>query len=68
MVNKTDIQQLVDYICSCNIFIGYAGFSMFLAAMAEKDVYGIKHAGDGWEYRVHPKWKVREISNIKDIS
>tara|TARA_Y100001963_G_scaffold24316_1_gene32767 strand:- start:1497 stop:2198 length:702 start_codon:yes stop_codon:yes gene_type:complete len=68
MVNKTDIQQLVDCICSCNIFIGYAGFSMFLAAMAKKDVYGIKNSGDGWEYRVHPKWRVREISNIGDIS
>ena len=67
MVNKTTIKDLVDIICSCEIFIGYAGFALYLAGLANKDVYGIKHWGDGWEYRVHPKWRVKEIKSIKDI-
>ena len=67
MVNKTNIKELVDHICSCNIFIGYAGFALFLAGLANKDIYGFRDPGDGWQYRVHPKWRVNEVKNIEDI-
>jgi len=67
MVNKTSIQDLVNVLCSCNTFIGYAGFTLFLAGLAGKDIYGFRDPGDGWEYRVHPLWRVKQVSSIKDI-
>jgi len=72
MINKTTIEQLVNYICSCKNFIGYLGFSLLLAGLANKKIFGVKtnigsHGNDGWDYRIHPKWDVTEIKNIKNI-
>jgi len=68
LVNKTSVKQLVDIICSCNTYIGYAGFALYLAGLANKQIFGFRDSGDGWEYRVHPLWKVKQVQTIKDIS
>ena len=67
LVNKTNVKEFVDLICSSNIYIGYAGFGLFLAGLAGKDIYGFRDGGDGWEYRVHPDWRVKQITNIREI-
>tara|TARA_R110000765_G_scaffold16182_3_gene45818 strand:- start:3853 stop:4548 length:696 start_codon:yes stop_codon:yes gene_type:complete len=67
LVNKTTVKQLVDVVCSCDVYIGFAGFALFLAGLANKDIYGFRDAGDGWEYRVHPSWRVNQVKGIQDI-
>jgi len=67
LVNKTSVQEFVDLICSCDTYVGYAGFALFLAGLANKNIYGFKTNGDGWDYRVHPKWKVKKASNISEV-
>lgn len=66
LVNKTSVKELVDLVCSCDTYVGYAGFALFLAGLANKNIYGFKTGGDGWDYRVHPKWKVKQVSNVNE--
>jgi len=68
-INKTEIDELVNIICSSNIFIGVEGFSCFVAAMAKKKVFAIPRAGQGGtglDNRQHPKWDLTRIQSIKD--
>lgn len=66
LINKTNLEEVINIICSASTVISPEGFIPYLAAMANKEVF-ISQNVKAIRKRKHPKWKMRIVEKLRDI-
>ena len=64
-LNQGTIQDIVNLICSCNVYIGIEGFALCLAGMKNKTVYARIIHNNG---PIDPDWNLIQINSLEEAN
>ena len=66
MLNRTQVQDVVDIVCSANVVIGCTGFITILAAAAGIETFSIREPNVPMAH-FHSEWKARYVDSINEV-
>ena len=66
MLNRTEVQDVVDIVCSANVVIGCTGFITILAAAAGIETFSIKEPNVPMAH-FHSKWNARYVNTMDEV-